>query len=319
MVIKKLSLITLLSVSTAFADWQVADPVSPTFTAPTGTLCSNNVIYSNAGIDYHGVLINGFTAPFQCEEIIPPPPLPGSVFGLEWPGDAHLTNIRRMLLWSNPPPAFPMTYIFKVFPRKKTNNHAYFTTFFWGTNGPFSCNWNYYGAHPYPVPAPSGPGRWESGSDCSDETAPGEVEWNRWFQQAVTAEQSGTHLLVSFYYDLPNTAKLVQNNGYLRSPPPNPAIVMGQSPDDGTGKSWGGYDGWEEFNGVIRGIQIYNCKLSLTDIQAEISQPLSTTQGQACIWYLNLNPRPTDVTDKKGIGTPNNPQWEGTTALEWSE
>jgi len=94
---------------------------------------------------------------------------------------------------------------------------------------------------------------------------------------------------------------------------------MGQSPDDGTGQSWGGYDGWEEFNGIIRGIQIYNCKLSLTDIQAEIANPLSTTQGQACAWYLNLDPRPSDVTDKKGIGTPHNPQWEGTTALEWSE
>src|SRR3990167_9099042 len=71
MQIKKLSLITIFLVSTALADWQVADPVSPTFTAPTGTPCSNNIIYSNAGIDYHGVVVNGFTAPFQCEEIIP--------------------------------------------------------------------------------------------------------------------------------------------------------------------------------------------------------------------------------------------------------
>lgn len=243
--------------------------------------------------------------------------LAGTEFGLEWPGDAHITGVRRMLYWADPPPAYPMTYIFKVFPRKKTNNHAYFTTFFWGTNGPFDCDWNYYGAHPYPVSPPSGPGRWEAGSDCSDETAPFEVEWDRWHQQAVTTEQSGSHLLVNFYYDLPDTSKLVQNNGYLRTNPPNPVIMMGQSPDDGNGKSWGGYDGWEELNGIIRGIQIYSCKLSISDIQAEIANPLSTTQGQACIWYLNLNPRPDDVADDSGNG--NDPQWEGTTALEWSQ
>jgi hypothetical protein len=46
---------------------------------------------------------------------------------------------------------------------------------------------------------------------------------------------------------------------------------------------------------------------------------MSTTAGQNLIWYLNLNPRPSDVTDKKGVGTPHNPSWDGTTALEWAE
>jgi len=32
----------------------------------------------------------------------------------------------------------------------------------------------------------------------------------------------------------------------------------------------------------------------------------------------NLNPRPSDVTDKKGTGTPNNPTWDSTTALDWN-
>ncbi|HSD42648.1 MAG TPA: hypothetical protein VLD36_12365, partial [Burkholderiales bacterium] len=98
--------------------------------------------------------------------------------------------------------------------------------------------------------------------------------------------------------------------------PPSPAIVMGQAPNL-NGASWGGYPGWEEFNGIIRGIQIYSGLLSVADIQSEIANPMSTTAGRNLIWYLNLNPRPSDVTDKKGIGTAHNPSWDGTPPPEW--
>src|SRR5437016_11612362 len=100
--------------------------------------------------------------------------------------------------------------------------------------------------------------------------------------------------------------------------PPIPAIVIGQAPNL-NGQSWGGYPGWEEFNGIIRGIQIYSGLLSLSDIQSEINSPTSTAAGQNLAWYINTNPRPGDVTDKKGIGTPHNPSWDGTTALEWTD
>src|SRR5262249_31709302 len=99
---------------------------------------------------------------------------------------------------------------------------------------------------------------------------------------------------------------------------------MGQAPDlcgpppCTSGQSWGGYPGWEEFKGVIRGVQIYTAALSLADVQAEIASPMSTSAGRSSIWYLNLDPRPSDVMDKKGVGTPHNPQWDGTTALQWS-
>jgi hypothetical protein len=73
-----------------------------------------------------------------------------------------------------------------------------------------------------------------------------------------------------------------------------------------------------EFNGIIRGIQIYSDVLSVSEIMSEIDSPKSTAKGLASIWYLNLDPRPSDVTDKKKVGPPNNPAWEGTTALEWS-
>src|SRR4030081_3901583 len=86
-------------------------------------------------------------------------------FGLDWPGDG---SVRRMLYWHNPFPIYDATYIFKVFPRKKTTgaNPRYYTTFFWGNDGTFTWDTGntantYYGAHPYPVPAPMGAGQWE--------------------------------------------------------------------------------------------------------------------------------------------------------------
>src|SRR2546425_8695598 len=63
-----------------------------------------------------------------------------------------------MLYWHNPFPIYDATYIFKVYPRKKTSGmYRYYTTFFWGNDGAFSWDGGfpntYYGGHPYPRPA----------------------------------------------------------------------------------------------------------------------------------------------------------------------
>jgi hypothetical protein len=63
------------------------------------------------------------------------------------------------------------------------------------------------------------------------------------------------------------------------------------------------------WNGVLRGIQIYNTRLSLADIQNEANSPLSTSSGTASIWYLNVNPTPSDISDKSGKG--HHPAWVG--------
>jgi hypothetical protein len=253
------------------------------------------------------------------------------IYGLEWPGDG---TARRMLYWSNPFPIYDATYIFKVYPRKKTSGtYKYYTAFFWGNNGNFTwdggnCN-TYYGAHPYPIPAPSGPGQWEISVNCQDPVTGTEVGWDRWYTQAFRVwRESSSVTHHEFYYDLPDTSKVltytINDPNWANKNPPSPAIVMGQAPDicgpppGNCGASWGGYPGWEEFNGIIRGIQIYSNALSLADIQAEIATPKSTVAGQNSIWYLNLDPRPSDVSDKKGLGNPHNPSWDGTTALEWS-
>jgi hypothetical protein len=148
------------------------------------------------------------------------------------------------------------------------------------------------------------------------------VQWDRWYTQAFRAWRESPSLTrQEFYYDLPDTSKVITKTiadpDWAKKNPPRPAIVMGQAPDL-NGVSWGGYPGWEEFNGTIRGIQFYSGLLSLDEIQSEITAPKSTANGQKLIWYLNVDPRPSDVTDKKGISPAHNASWSGTTALEWS-
>jgi len=246
----------------------------------------------------------------------------GTSYGLEWPGDGA---VRRMLYWHDPFPIYDATYIFRVFPREKTTgDYRYYTTFFWGNDGTFiwdDGNANtYYGAHPYPIPAPGGPGQWEISVYCNDFVTGSEVEWDRWYTQAFRAwreSDSVTHH--EFYWDLPDEGRLIEHTiddpAWAASDPPTPAIVIGQAPDL-DGASWGGYPGWEEFDGIIRGIQIYAGLLSVDEIQAEVAAPLSTAAGRDLIWYLNLDPRPDDTADRSGAG--HDPSWDGETALEWS-
>jgi hypothetical protein len=248
-----------------------------------------------------------------------------------------------MLYWSNVIanglPQYDATYIVRVLPKGPKNNGVgnYWTTFFWGNNGSFTwgnpaCG-SFYGAHPYPFNGDTqATGQnWELAVNCNDipDITPNgnrQVEWNRWHTQAFRAwrdTQSGSSRYChEFYFDLPDTSKVIgwcSNWGDpYGTPPPNPALMMGQTANV-NGLSWGGYPGWEEFKGVIRGIQVYSGLLSLNDILAEINGPKSTSAGSSRIWYLNLDPRPGDVTDKKGVGTPHNPSWDGTTAFEWSQ
>lgn len=246
-----------------------------------------------------------------------------AAYGLEWPGDGA---VRRMLYWYNPFPIYDATYIFQVYPRKKTSGaYRYYTTFFWGNDGAFGWDGGagntYYGAHPYPVPPPGGPGQWEISVHSADYVTGSEVGWDRWYTQAFRARRESASITHhEFYWDLPDTSKVISTTivdaAWAHTNPPIPAIVMGQAPDLG-GASWGGYPGWEEFNGIIRGLQFYAGVLSVADLLSEIAAPKSTTAGQSLMWYLNLDPRPGDVTDKKGIGAPHNPSWDGTTALEW--
>ena len=197
-------------------------------------------------------------------------------YGLEWPGTGA---VRRMLYWSNPLPIYDATYIFRVLPKgPKTTGSGYWTTFFWGNNGRF--DWDsgsantYYGGHPYPF---SGGQNWEVSAYGNDYAANTTMQWNRWYTQAFVAykDVANNRHCHDFYYDLPDTNKLIRRCTWGNDPtwakrtPPSPAIVMGQAPNY-NGNSWGGYPGWEEFKGVIRGLQFYSGLLSVSDILSEV-------------------------------------------------
>lgn len=233
--------------------------------------------------------------------------------GLDFPGNAGVTNTMRFR-FLNPLSIYPATYIWRAYPRRQA---GYYTTFFWGNDdGQNNLNtflWlpgggadSYYGAHPYPNPAPSGTNHdWEIAVEQND-FVNGRVVYDRWYTQAlvVWADANGNKHH-EFYWDLPNTDAAhrvvrVSDPSWGNRRPPVPALTWGDAP-------WA--PGQEVFNGVLRGIQIYSTNLSIADILAEANSPLSTSAGSASIWYLNLNPRPDDISDKSGRG--HHPAWVG--------
>ena len=241
--------------------------------------------------------------------------------GLDWDGTAPA---RRMLYWHSPLSMYDATYLFKVYQRNQVSSRPdgsrYYTTFFWGNDGTFvwgaGYERSYYGAHPYPIPANTGDGKWEISTSAADfvtrdDASSPYVTNNVWYSQAFTARNTGgSNHEHKFYIDLPSVATSVtitHTVGTAAVTPTTPALMFGQAPDNGFGQSWGGYDGWEEQNAIIRGIQVYSSFLSQADIVALAALDtdaavLSYCSGHSItsLWYLNMNPTPSDVTDKSG-------------------
>ena len=233
--------------------------------------------------------------------------------GLDFPGSAAVSTTMRFK-FDNPqndglpiygPGGTGVTYIWRAYPRQQA---GYYTTFFWGNDGAFwwdsgSPN-TYYGAHPYPQPPPSGiTHRWEVATDGGDFLSAENVVYDRWYTQALVAWSDGSGKHTLFYWDLPDQTRVISvdsSTSYGNTLPPNPALTWGDAP-------WA--PGNEVWNGILRGIQIYSTKLSLADIQSEVTSPLSTPAGANNIWYLNLNPTPSDISDKSGNG--HHPSWVG--------
>jgi hypothetical protein len=238
--------------------------------------------------------------------------------GLDFPGSAATEGTVRFR-FTRPLSIYPATYIWKVYPRSQPH---YYTAFFWGNDGEFGWDtagylwWkhpisnSYYGAHPYPYPAPNyappggvGPRYWEIAVDGQDVLSEDEVEYERWHTQAlrVWADESGKHH--EFYWDLPDLSRVVHHTvrpDYGEKNPPSPALTWGDAP-------WNPSN--EIMDGVIRGIQIYTTALSVPETLSEVTSPRSTSTGSDALWYLNLDPTPTDISDKSGAG--NDPEWVG--------
>ncbi len=208
------------------------------------------------------------------------------------------------------------TYMWRVRPRQQT---GYYVTMWWSNNGSFlwdggSPN-SYYGAHPYPTSSnSSGTAHWwelatDFGGDYTVTRAGARktVVKDVWYSQAlrVFRNSDGTKTLI-FYINLPSTApgdviEATVPAHFGERMPPLPAITFGDSP-------WYGGFQHERMSGVLRGLKIFSRALSEADILAEAaSDGLATAQGVANVWYLNINPTPTDISDKSGAG--HHPIW----------
>jgi hypothetical protein len=240
------------------------------------------------------------------------------IAGLDFPGNGSTVRFR----WMNPqnielpiygPNGRGVTYIWRAYPRQQA---SYYTTLFWA-NDDGSCNlsaWFWqngninstYGAHPYPNPPPNGTNHfWEIAIEGQDIVKSTNIVYDRWYTQAFRVWGApGNVKHHEFYYDLPDTSKVItyttNRSNWGDSLPPGPALTVGDAPHN---------CGAEVYKGVLRGFQFYNNLLSVSDIQNEINSPRSTAAGSAAIWYLNLNPTPSDISDKSGKG--HHPSWVG--------
>jgi hypothetical protein len=202
---------------------------------------------------------------------------------------------------------YPATYVWRINPRQQS---GYYTTFFWAqADGAFIAD-SYYGAHPYPDNGleTGRSHKWEISINGLDVTSDANgnstaLGYGVWRTQALRVYDDGTAKRHEFYWDLPDTTKVIRYSAarsYGASPPFTPALTFGDAP-------WS--VGNERLSGILRGLQIYSSALSLSDILAEIGAPLSTVAGNSNIWYLNLNPTPSDISDKSGRG--HHPSWVG--------
>ena len=231
------------------------------------------------------------------------------------------------------------TYVMRAFPKGPkaagvggaVPDSLYWTAFFHCNNGAFvwgtGYESSYYGAHPYPFNVANGHSFTgqapeisvdasdfpPSAPDDRDLGASGAAGWNRWYTQVFRCWQpTSTSRVHEFYWDWPDTSRVItrtSSTGYVT--PPTPIICMGHGPSIATDLSWGNYLGYEEYKGILRGLQFYSGLLSLTDITAEVASPQSSSNGNSLIWFLNLNPTVADTTDKKVGGSAHNPTWDG--------
>lgn len=231
---------------------------------------------------------------------------------LDFPGSAAVKRTMRFR-FRNPLSIYPATYIWRVYPRRQK---GYYTAFFWGNDDgqddlrtfvwtPDGKADSYYGAHPYPQPAPLGEDhRWEI-SILQRDLLGEPVAYDRWYTQGfrVWADRMGKHH--EFFWNLPytygaNCLKFTAPATWGNALPPSPALTWGDAP-------WA--PGKEVWNGLLGGIQIYSACLSVQDMLTEATRPRTTALGRNHIWYENLAPQPDDISDKSGSG--HHPEWVG--------
>ena len=129
------------------------------------------------------------------------------------------------------------------------------------------------------------------GSSSSDNTDTGPVLSFSASQTSITAGESS--ILSWSSADASHRVTRDSPSDWGNKLPPTPALTWGDAP-------WA--PGNEVWNGVLRGIQIYSSLLSVNDILAEVSAPLSTTAGVNNIGTSTPTPQPATFLTRMAMG-----------------
>ena len=216
-----------------------------------------------------------------------------TIYGLDFPGNAGVNTTMRFE-FTSPLEAYPATYIWRAYPRQQ---QSYYTAFFWGNNGAFYPSNIYYGFHPYPDWNTAYQHFWEiAAAPGGDFISSTHVVYDRWYLQVAVCRKSGDTTVNEFYWDWPDDTKVVRHSGKPFNAPPNPGLVVGDAP-------WN--QGNEVWDGILRGFQFYDAAMKRDEIEQEIASPGAVRKP----WYINLNPTPTDISDKSG--NEHHPSWVG--------
>jgi hypothetical protein len=239
--------------------------------------------------------------------------LTGLVFPSNTGTDAN--TVRFSLAGSNAPAMSPLTILYRVNPVQQT---GYYTTFFRSDDNADFINIvklrGYVGCHPYPQGGASGTTHnWEisiEGNDyiTDDNANDTTVVKGQWYQQAMVQTAVGNNQHVVYYWDLVTNSNRVMTYQTTTNPLANtqsaPSLMWADNP-------WNPAD--ECLSGTLRGMQVFQSALTLTQINAlrvceTDAAALSVASAQSVThWYLNINPTPSDVSDKSGNGR--NPVW----------
>lgn len=236
----------------------------------------------------------------------------GSDIGLDWSGPAMVPRNTHTVIWK-------ARYV------QQTGYYA------WAWHVRADNTWGAsqfeFGTHPYPASSGSvsGTGQAQNGTGAAGTvhyfeiagllggdflTSPGgaaglQVTKGVWYTQARQTEIiSGTTVRHRFWPDIDNNPSFVIVQDYPLSglaSPPAMKFRFGASPWTASGSA-----NEECPSGTFRHFLMYDRVLSLAEIQAKAALTEDDTTD-VNVWYSNINPTPSDVSDKSGRGR--SPAW----------
>lgn len=258
---------------------------------------------------------------------ISPAQAPLPVYGLIFPSNGEAGgDIGLDWTGANMVPIHSHTAIWKAKYVQQTGYYA--VTWHCRADNTFAGGWDYIGAHPYPCDGSvNGYGQaldygssytthfFElvpvGGSDyiASDGGSALAVTKDVWYSQARTVEliNSGADIRFRFWPDIENNPSYVIQKTFSVA---GDSVALSGSPLKfrvGASPWTGNGDRNQECpSGAFRFLLQYSRALSLSEAQAKFALTSDDTTDPD-VWYSNLNPTPSDVSDKSGHG--HHPGW----------